>query len=652
MTDYLYKRIPNVREPNQLVRWDELEIGVQNTLKRILDVAFDDAERNKFGFTFNDIRIITELHVKDARHVGITKYEELVAALQNIFASTNVNYPNLVFSDIPNNRPKGSVIPWDYLNSKNAATLSSLFKEVPFSQEEYSNGFTFEQISQVSRSNILRARSVGTSKAQMLRNALARIFQQSDPIPKSSREKLSESITVESSIFLLERALIELGVESVRNINLSKARMRVFLPESKTLDSVGSQYGLTRERARQIQKKVERLRIQPTSTPAILNLAKEIIVNCGNIAEFQEKIYEKKLTINRDLDPHWFSEFAKIIGEEEISTFFDKRIELLDFGSKAIAEFRQSIPKFRSKIGIVDVHKVAVKSGQSYETIRKAVLSRYKRSVVDNNLILAGTDSRLTMFETVIIKQLLVNPNLSIEELREGIQRQSGYRGIEEDIDNEECEGLIRLVAGNPATLDFIESPMKYEIVLSNHEKWLVALFTKSEKGLLHRDSITESALDNGISLGSLAIYLSYFPILRSFGPAIYGLVGTKFTDSSISTIKENAKDSALQTEIAYQVSGSRILLEIRPNIGTISSGVVFAPKELSSLVRSSIFECSCICGQLSSDQVIKVSKDGFWVGFSALFRHAYRFHKITDESKLLISFNLDTKSAQIYGST
>jgi hypothetical protein len=193
---------------------------------------------------------------------------------------------------------------------------------------------------------------------------------------------------------------------------------------------------------------------------------------------------------------------------------------------------------------------------------------------------------------------------------------------------------------------------MKNDIELSNHEKWLVQLFTSSEKGILHRDSITEIALANGISLGSLAIYLSYFPIVRSVGPAVYSLVGTKFTDESLIEIRENARDAAVQTEIAYQISGSTISLEIKPNIGTISSGVVFPPKEVLPFVRNHIFESKCICGQLKSDQLIKVSKDGFWVGFSALFKHAYRDHRISDDAKLLIKFDLEQKSAQIFGNT
>jgi hypothetical protein len=652
VSDFLYRRIENVRDPNQLVRWDELEIGNQNTLKRIFDVAFEDTQRHKFGFTFNDVRVLTDYHVKDAKHVGVGKYEELVSALQKIFSTTNVNYPNLVFSDIPNNRPEGSIIPWDYLTTQNATILLSLFKAIPLPSDDYIHGFTFQQISLVSQSTILRARSVGQSKAQTLRNSLVRIFQEAEPIPRAARDQLSEAMNVETSVELLEKALIELGVQSVRNIKLSKARMRVFLSDSQTLDSVGNQYGLTRERARQIQKKVEKLRIKLPSTPFVLNTAKEIMINCKNIGEFQEKIFEKKLTSNSQLDPYWFPEFAKIICEEELSLFFIKKLENLEFGSKEIADFSSSISKFRSKIGVVDVHKVAVESGQSYETIRKAVLSKYKRAIAGKNLILAATDSRLTMFETVIVKQLLVNSDLSIEELREGIQRQAGYRGVEQEIDNEDYENLIRIVAGDPPKIDFIKSPMKLEIELSNHEKWLVDLFTKSETGILHRDAITEIALDNGISLGSLAIYLSYFPILRSFGPAIYGLVGTKYSEELLASIKENAKDSAGQTEIAYQYSGSVITLEIKPNIGTISSGVVFPPKEVTSLVRNTIFECTCVCGQLVSDQVIKVSKDGFWVGFSALFRHAYRFHQISDESKLLIKFELDKKSAQIFGNT
>jgi len=652
MTEYLYNRITNVRDPSQLVRWDELDLMNQNTLKRIFDVVFDDPQRHKFGFTFNDVRVITSYHVKDATQIGVKRYEDLVSALQLIFSSENASFPNLVFSDLPNNRAKNAVIPWDYLSPQNATVLLSLFKAIPLSREEFIHGFTFDQISLISQSTIHRAKSVGQSKSKQLRISLARIFQDTEEIPESARDSLLEARTIESSVEHLERALIELGIQSERNIQLSKGRMRVFLLGSETLDSVGTKFGLTRERARQIQKKVESLRIILPETPFVLTKGKELIAKSKNIAEFQEEILESGLSSNPEIDPVWFSEFAKIIGDESLSKYFEEKVIQLQFGTKEIADFTGSIAKYRSKIGLIDIHKVAVQSGQSYETVRRSVLLRYKRAIVDNNLILAATIARLTMFETVIIKQLMVNPNLTIHELREGIKRQAEYRNSDEQVSDDDYDSLIRCVAGEPPSIDFIKSPMKNDIELSNHEKWLVQLFKTSEKGILHRDSITEIALANGISLGSLAIYLSYFPIVRSVGPAVYSLVGTKFTDESLIEIRENARDASVQTEIAYQISGSTISLEIKPNIGTISSGVVFPPKEVLPFVRNHIFESKCICGQLKSDQLIKVSKDGFWVGFSALFKHAYRDHRISDDAKLLIKFDLEQKSAQIFGNT
>jgi hypothetical protein len=250
------------------------------------------------------------------------------------------------------------------------------------------------------------------------------------------------------------------------------------------------------------------------------------------------------------------------------------------------------------------------------------------------------------------VKQFLVNPFLTVSDLREGIERQAGYRGMDLDSPHDDYEGLITKVAGDPPSFEKIKSNLKNDIKLSNHEQWLVDLFNSSETGMLHRDSITESALSRGISLGSLAIYLSYLPIVRTAGPAVYCLVGTKFTEKALLGIREGAKDSAKQTEIAFQVVGSTISFEIKPNIGTISSGVVFPPKELVNLIRSHSFTSTCVCQELESEQIIKVSKDGFWVGFSAIFRHAYRDHKIPDDSKLLIKFDLKRNTANIYGNT
>ena len=84
-----------------------------------------------------------------------------------------------------------------------------------------------------------------------------------------------------------------------------------------------------------------------------------------------------------------------------------------------------------------------------------------------------------------------------------------------------------------------------------------------------------------------------------------------------------------------------------------ISNGYVFDPLneingEIKDIFKDSIFTPSCICGLMESKQLIRLSKEGFWLGFQSFFAHALQNHGFTINSQYELFFDFDLKSVTL----
>ena len=112
----------------------------------------------------------------------------------------------------------------------------------------------------------------------------------------------------------------------------------------------------------------------------------------------------------------------------------------------------------------------------------KAVASQYPRSIHYGSICLARTSSLDSAFENCIFKQLFVAPNIDAEEILIGVKRHAAYRGCNTLVDETDLVGLIHLLADNPPSLEVLLSDMIQPTPLAESDKWLIKIFTNSNK--------------------------------------------------------------------------------------------------------------------------------------------------------------------------
>ena len=646
-----FNRIRNVRPRTETIPWESLEQKEQNTLKLLLFTATDAKEKFLHGFTYNDLLKISEETVADTRAIGVGRVSYLVEALCRIFESEAVVPLAVPFGKIPCERDFDEIIPWSYLDKKDATALLKILKTKPNLIDTFKDGFTYNNLLRVTNEDLRKARFYSSDKLRLLEVSLFGIFTSNSKILPSLRIQIRDSQNCEEIVGLIEKMILDEDLQSSRNLEIAKNRILLFFGGEETLESIGQKYGITRERARQIAEKVRKIRLDIENS-WLLNEAKMLLNESSSLSNFGELAFDKGLTTKTDLSPKWFMELATILGDSTFLAFAKSELPRLQGGTDDLDKFNSSIQKFRTKIGIIDMQDVAVATGYSYDSILIAIRKRYPTALVCRNVILARASGFSSIFESTLAKQLMVKDALDIKELSIGIRRVSNYRGAVLEIEEDILLDLIRQVVGEPSSIKNMDNPLIADLKFSNHEKWLISIFRDSDSGLLHRDQISEKALRDGVSLGSLAIYLTYVPFLRLVAPSVFALVGTNHGDQQILEAKEIAKESTFQTEVAYQIAGNYINMELRPNMNTISSGVVFPPKELASAVKEITFKSICVCGGLESEQTIRMTKDGFWVGFSAILRHAFTTHDVNETRTLLLKFDLKNKTASIAGNT
>jgi len=646
-----FRRIQIVRSKTETIPWESLEQKEQNTLKLLLSTATDAKENFLHGFTYNDLQRISEETVADTRAIGVGRVSYLVDALCQIFENESVVPLAVPFGKIPCERDFDELIPWSYLDRKDATALLKILKTKQNLIETFKDGFTYNNLLKVTNEDLRKARFYSSDKLRLLEVSLFAIFTSNSTILPSLRIQIRDSQSCEEIVALIEKMILDEDLQSSRNLEIAKNRMLLFFGGVETLDAIGQKYGLTRERTRQITEKVRKIRLDIENS-VLLNEARKLLTESSSLSNFGELAFDKGFTVKPDLSPKWFMELATILGDTSFLTFAKNELPRLQVGTDDLDKFNSSIQRFRTKIGIIDMQEVAVQTGFSYDSILIAIRKRYPTALMYKNVVLARASGFSTIFESTLAKQLMIRDGLELKELSIGVRRVSNYRGAILEIEEEILLELIRQVVGDPSSIQNMDNPLIKELKFSNHEKWLISIFGETESGLLHRDQISEKALRDGVSLGSLAIYLTYVPFLRLVAPSVFALVGTNHGDQQILEAKEIAKESSFQTEVAYQIAGNLINMELRANMNTISSGVVFPPKELAFAVKEITFKSICVCGGLESEQTIRMTKDGFWVGFSAILRHAFATHNVSETGTLLLKFDLKNKTASIAGNT
>ena len=442
----------------------------------------------------------------------------------------------------------------------------------------------------------------------------------------------------------LESELLKLPKVDQRAIGMLKHRHQAFAEPLRTLDELGKEWGVSRERVRQIVDPLMEVSIPVGFEIPLLVKAVELFEQCDDEDQFDLVVGENEIFSGEEITWQRLWGLTRILSPEVLAQrVYEKHLEL-ESESGVNSPIRNQIKKDRSKFGLYDLKVVAKKYEVSDEKAFKVISEIYPRSIRSGSLVLARTKNLDTMFENSIAKQLKLTSPLDVKELLKGLQRTGKQRDVSLIGSTADLANLILDLAGNPPNYQKASDGLIKEVDFQTLEKWLIEIFSEANLGILHTNDVVNFALrDKKINISSVTVYLLNSPIIRSHGRSLYSLVGTDVNDEQLDAYTQIIRGSSEASEVSYEMSdASKGILSVRPNLNVITSGIVFPPSGYKKIFEGFEFETSCSCGLLETIQAVKYAPSGFWTGFTAMIRHGFSQHQMSKGSTFRFEFDFD----------
>ena len=433
---------------------------------------------------------------------------------------------------------------------------------------------------------------------------------------------------------------------SERDRTVVCARAEWYTSAPQTLESIGRDYGLTRERIRQISKKFETRTLELTGEIRFAKLLSQVALASNSFEDFQKRAVASFLTTEIYLDVTQCKSIMNFLsGSAGWQPFLDQ-LELWRSRDVQKAQVAGKIAKFRSKMGFIDAAYTSNSLGFSLEDMLDLIREKYPRALSSKSLVLARAEKIVSTFEAAISKQLSLCETFSAEELLVGARRHASLRNDSMPADDADYIQIIHSLCGNPPRRETFLKKQLYQTELSESDRWLIDVFNSSESGLLHRVEITKFGIDSGMNLGSITAYCGSSPFIRPHSNGVYSLIGIYPDPIQVATHAELALAQDKSVEMTLEFEGSNVNLKLLPNLNTYASGVVLPSREIKEIFTDSTFSPFCACGPIESKQVLRLSKEGFWMGFQSIFAHALQKHAFNANTPFQILFDFDQKKA------
>ena len=192
------------------------------------------------------------------------------------------------------------------------------------------NFVELRDISKLRISDVRDLNNVGESTLveliRELQKALAEMTQDENPVETNfeidSLESMRLNIISAQSIEELTEAMINYQ-KSIRDMSdreemIWRNRLPWITDSPKTLDSIGTALGVTRERIRQIQRKSSKYGYEVNSKIMVLSEVQNILLECSNYEEFREAMIEDGLTQEQSITIGRIRHLAVELGQDEV----------------------------------------------------------------------------------------------------------------------------------------------------------------------------------------------------------------------------------------------------------------------------------------------------------------------------------------------
>lgn len=560
------------------------------------------------------------------------------------------------------------IIPWHWLTSNAKKTIEVVFQLAFDGEQDFAHGFAIHHLRYVDINDVKAIKYLDFRHLLIAIEEIQRVTQshQYQDLPTID-ETVSFSTETTVDLFsiydhlILKATNIDDLVEAIldrldaatsmseRDKAVLCSRADWYTANPQTLDAIGQDYGLTRERIRQITKKYEAPLQEIIGEAQFAKELSRIAAQADSVEKFQELAVENLLISEDLLVVAQCKSIMQFLPNSKGWEGFSSQLVVWEKEEQELSDVARVLTKYRSKMGFIDIAYVAKELGFSLEKTTSAIKEKYPRFMKSRNLALARTEKLVSTFESSLAKQLLLNPSIQAAELLIGARRYAPLRNDSMPGEDADYINIIHLLCGNPPSPDNFENSQLYQTELSESDNWLINMFNSSPNGLLHRIEITKYGIESRVNLGSITAYCGSSPFIRMHSKGIYSLIGITPSADQVTTHAELALAQDNAVEIDLEHAGSNVWVTLKPNLNTYASGVLLPNRELKSLFTEFLFTPECSCGPIDSKQILRLSKEGFWKGFQSVFSHALQNHEYGTSSVFKIFFDFDQNKAIFY---
>ena len=362
----------------------------------------------------------------------------------------------------------------------------------------------------------------------------------------------------------------------------------------RTLEEVGNEFGLTRERVRQIANRIEeKVKKRQLETP-LLDRAIELVALRIPV---QADEIERELTQDGLCDPKLPLERVVAAGDLAgrsipfaVARVGSNRFVLSEGKANLTQEIRREARRLVQQWGVATVDDVvaALPAGaQTSPELVGGLLSSQpdfrwlheQRGWFWLTSVSHGRNRLLNQIRKVIS----VASTIRVAELREAVRRNYRMEGVAPP--RAVLLELCRQATGYQVEEEIVcaKPPLDWRKVLVGTESLFAEVLEHS--GVMARPELEEACLSRGMNRSTFYVYLGNSPILARYARGVYGLVGADIPPGSVEDIKPKSVRNKLLIDYGWTTQG-RIWLCYRLSETMIFSGVFHVPSSMRQFVE------------------------------------------------------------------
>ena len=453
----------------------------------------------------------------------------------------------------------------------------------------------------------------------------------------------TDSLAVEIEKF--ERSVIIraglTGVPSMKWADLLATRLGWGV-ERKTLEEIANDWGLSRERVRQVESQLLRI-AQSRPRASSENVSRLLALDYAATELDPITLIREEFELSDAWSLYGLANYLQLGASVADSSAFQAIASKSSLRREKNSELAQAIRKARTKLGVIRTDTISL-PGETTPIDERVVLEQiplvYGFVLSSGHFAVVSGKANTPSILTVISKQLAVAPKLHIDQLREGIRRKASQVQAQHALPpTEDLVAMLKQSGFFEVDEQNVVSGRTEAIPLDSVEGWLLNRVLSANGQVISKAQIMRLAMAENYKISSIGLYMSFSPLIRSAGESLLTVVGASPSEQDIKYASSVADAGNVPNEVLdYRVDPETQELIIRFVYSTpfLINGILPVSRLLGGLIGPDKKAISC-CEDFSTDASARLASGANIVGFAPVREHVFDEHGVREGDPLTI---------------